>query len=252
MKKYTFDHVYTTGRIIHENELFQHYHDPELKIRYDSNFIQFKRLPSLDEFINTEAWLRQFHLNLDQHFVKFYFPDDEKPSEEILDYLNKQGYEQGVLELYAIEPKDFPEVQQQEKVKIKTVDQSNLETFQIMHFKQSVLFSKEFAEAETEMIETQFKQQHIEQVLAYYDDLPVGYVTIIIGDDWVEIDDLLVEVTHQRKGIGGSLQWYVMDNYSDKTVILVADQDDTAREMYQRQHYQCIGIQYEVQKVYAN
>lgn len=43
-----------------------------------------------------------------------------------------------------------------------------------------------------------------------------------------------------------------MESFPEKTVILVADGEDTPREMYKKQNYQYHGFRYETQKVYQD
>ena len=74
MKQLTFEDTYTLGNIVDENALYRHFHYPEMLIRYDSNFIKFKTLPSLTEFIEVENYLRDYHMKRGQKHVKFSFP----------------------------------------------------------------------------------------------------------------------------------------------------------------------------------
>ncbi|GGJ93694.1 hypothetical protein GCM10007063_15290 [Lentibacillus kapialis] len=57
MEKPTFEDIETIGYIVEENAQYRHYHYPEMLIRYDSNFIEFKQMPSLEEFRYTEDFL---------------------------------------------------------------------------------------------------------------------------------------------------------------------------------------------------
>ncbi|HWK22387.1 MAG TPA: DUF5613 domain-containing protein, partial [Ureibacillus sp.] len=108
MKQITFEHINKLGIIVAENDRYRHYHYPKMLTRYDSNFIEFKSLPSLTEFKDAEAYLREYHLKNGQKHVKFYFPANIKPAGELVGYLTDMGYEVGFLELYAIQPKHFP------------------------------------------------------------------------------------------------------------------------------------------------
>jgi len=55
--------------------------------------------------------------------------------------------------------------------------------------------------------------------------------------------------SYQRMGIGSTIQHFVMEHFHTKTVILVADGEDTPREMYQNQNYRFEGFQFEALKV---
>ena len=87
------------------------------------------------------------------------------------------------------------------------------------------------------------------QLLALYKGTPAGAVEIIISENIAEIDNLGVDEDFQKKGIGSRLQKFVMDTFHDKTIILVADGQDTPKEMYKRQNYQYLSYHYYCQKV---
>lgn len=61
MHHITFEHIHVLGHIINENEHYRQYHYPEMLCRYDSNFIAFKKMPTLTQFIEIEQALRNFH-----------------------------------------------------------------------------------------------------------------------------------------------------------------------------------------------
>ncbi|WP_373894063.1 GNAT family N-acetyltransferase [Virgibacillus sp. CBA3643] len=250
MKQVTFDDIYILGNIVTENDLYRHYHYPEMLIRYDSNFIEFKKQPSLTELKEAEKYLREFHLRYGQKHVKFCFPANSRIEGELEDYLNKSGYENGFLELYAIHPDQFSAVEDQPDIDIQVVTDDNFETYLSLQYQQDLAFGSEFAEAKIDLAKRQFKEEaRIIRVLAFYKGTPAGYVDVITTDKTAEIDNLTVDEAFQKKGIGSRLQKFVMDNYPDKAVILVADGEDTVREMYRKQNYQYLGFQNEVQKI---
>lgn len=252
MKQITFDDIYTLGEIVTENDLYRHFHYPEMLTRYDSNFIEFKNLPSLTEFKEAENYLRDFHMKNGQKHVKFYFPANEKPSKELIGYVTNNEYEIGFLELYAIQPKHFPSVRIHPDIEIQVVTEKSLETLLNLKYQHDLQFGSEFAKQKSELIIRQFKDPNILQILAFYKGAPAGYVDVIVSKETAEIDNLTVDEKFQRKGIGSRLQKFVMESFPDKMVILVADGEDTPREMYQKQNYQYLGFQYEVQKIYQD
>ena len=50
MKKITFQNIFTRGHVIVENACYRQIHYPEMLMRYDSNFIEFKRMPTVETF----------------------------------------------------------------------------------------------------------------------------------------------------------------------------------------------------------
>ncbi|MEC5425495.1 GNAT family N-acetyltransferase [Virgibacillus sp. C22-A2] len=250
MQNITFENISIPGHVEFENKLYRHYHYPKMLSMYDSNFIEFKVVPSLFEFKEAAIYLREFHLKKGQTHVKFYFPDNEKLNEKLINYLKEADYEYGYNELYAIHPNDFPIVDKHPYVEIKEVTSENLDLFLQLQYEQDLKFGEEFAKEKVGLHKQHFKDPSVLQLMAFYKGAPAGSVDIFIRENTVEIDSLNVLVDHQRKGIGGRLQQYVMERFPSKMVILVADGDDTPREMYRKQNYTYLGFKYEIQKIY--
>ena len=248
MMHVTFKDTYTLGNIVNETNLFLHYHYPEMLMRYDSNFIEFKMLPSLAEFEEAEKYLKEFHLSKGQKHLKFYFPENINLSDELNAYLTDTSYEIGFLELYTIEPKCFPAVENNSEIDSQLVTDKTLAMLLDLQYKHSLAYGEAFAKQKIDLIKRQFVNPAIQQLLAFYKGEPVGYLDIIISSKTIEIDDLSVSQAFQRKGIGSHLQRYAMDLFPEKTVLLMADGEDTPREMYKKQQYKNVGFKYEVQK----
>jgi len=185
-----------------------------------------------------------------QNHVKFSFPANIKPTEELPAYLSDLGYETGFLELYAILSKDFPSVRNNPDIDIQVVTDSTLEIYLDLQYKHDLEFGHEFAKQKADLIKRQFTDEDILQVLAFYKGSPAGYVDVIISNETAEIDNLTVDESFQNKGIGSRLQEFVMGSFPEKVVILVADGEDTPREMYKKQNYQYQGFKYETYKVF--
>ncbi|MGJ7922275.1 GNAT family N-acetyltransferase [Neobacillus sp. LXY-4] len=250
MKHITFKNINHLGKVVFENELYEHIHNPEMLLMYDSNFIKFKRTPSLAELKQAEHYLSSFHLRFGQEHLKFYFPEGEKLTSELIGYLNGSQYQVGFLELYAIQPNQFPAVKEDPEIKIQPITNAYLNEYLEFQYEQDKLYGIGYAEQRREQHKRNFHNENVLQLLAYYNGIPAGSVDIILSEDTAEIDGLTVLEPFQKKGIGSRLQKYVMEHYFDKTVILVASGDDTPREMYRRQNYQYLGFKYEVMKVY--
>ncbi|MCL6573329.1 MAG: GNAT family N-acetyltransferase [Bacillus sp. (in: Bacteria)] len=252
MVQVTFENIYTLGHLVVENNQYKHIHYPQMLTRYDSNFIEFKKIPTLTEFKNAESYLRSYHLKNNQKHVKFYFPANEILTGELVDYINHSGYEISFIELYAVQPNQFPLVKDNPDIEIHVVTDKNLETFLKLQFQQDLEFGSKYATEKIELHKRNFEDQHILQLLAFYQGTPAGSVDIIISIETAEIDNLVVSESYQKKGIGSRLQKFVMERFYNKTIILVANGDDTPREMYKRQNYQYHGYKYQSQKVYEN
>ncbi|WP_042144380.1 GNAT family N-acetyltransferase [Paucisalibacillus sp. EB02] len=246
----SFKNIDIIGNVIKENNLYKHYHYPEMLNRYSSNFIAFKKMPTLHEFVGTEQFLRDFHLKHGQHHVEFVFPQDKKPTTELDEYLNKQEYSIAKNELYTIEPSKFPEARSIKDILVEQVGMETLKDYLLLQYEQDLKYGENFAKEKQNLLKRNYDSGIVIQIIAYYKGSPAGAVDVILTEGIVEIDNLFVKEPFQRKGIGSQLQRFVMDSYKDNKVILVADGDDTPREMYQRQNYKYVGFQYEALKVY--
>ncbi|HAM81927.1 GNAT family N-acetyltransferase [Ornithinibacillus bavariensis] len=246
----TFENIETKGHVIKENDLYKHYHYPEMLTRYDSNFIAFKRMPTMHEFKEAEVFLRNFHVNNGQNHVKFLFPPNQNVSVELVEYFNMEGYTSGINELYAINPANFPMVSENPNIQVEKVNAKNYEEYLKLQYDQEIQFGENFAKEKVKLHQLRFHSNDVVQFIVFYQDKPVGAVDVILSEGIAEIDNLFVIDSMQRKGIGSQLQRNVMDLYQDRTVILIADGKDTPREMYQKQNYQLMGFQCEVLKVY--
>ncbi|MFJ7747100.1 GNAT family N-acetyltransferase [Peribacillus sp. NPDC097295] len=252
MKQITFEDIYTLGQVVAKNEQYRHVHYPQMLTRYDSNFIEFTYVPHLSEFKEAETYLREYHLKKGQKHVKFYFPANEKPTLELIAYLTDREYEIGFIELYVIQPECFPVLRTNPDIYIQVVTDTNLEIYLQLNYQYDLIFGSEFANQKIDLNKRQYKNKDILQLLAFYKGEPAGCVDIIISNDTVEIDNLTVEQKYRNKGIGSALQKFVMDRFPEKFVILVADGEDTPREMYKKQSYQYQGFKYEAQKIYQD
>lgn len=251
MDAITFKNIFYRGRVVFEDELIKHYHTEELLVYYSGNFLQFKRMPRIDEWLRAFEYLREFHVKNGQNHVKFLFPENEDLPEELLHTMQSSGFDIGFLELYAIDPSEYPVAPVNSIINVQKVTEENWHDFAQLNFDIDSKFGEAFAFGKRDMHKRNFMDERFLQLIAYYDNKPAGIVDIIIGKNTAEIDGLVVLDSYQKKGIGRQLQQFVMNEFRDKTVILVADGEDTPREMYMKQNYRYLGKKYEAIKVFA-
>jgi len=246
----TYYHIHYHGQVVYENDLYKHVHFPEMLIYYSGNFIQFKSMPSLQEFAHAADYLLEFHKRNGQNHVQFYFPPNQKPTKEFIDYFLKEQYIYSFTELYAIRPKEFKYRLLNPEVIVTAVDENTFPYYLDLQFGFDVKFGVEFAKQKAKIHQRHFEDSSFLQLLAYYKGEPVGTVDCIIGDQTVELDNLQVMERYRNLSVGTALQKYVMDHFPDHWVILIAEGEDTPREMYQKQNYQYYGFRYEAYKVF--
>lgn len=249
MKQLTFNHIYQRGKLVFTNTLFDHYHDNVLTLLHDRNFISFKALPTVSQFRGAEKRLRTFQREFQQNDLRFTFPPNEKLPPELNTYLKNAHYHVGKHELYAINPTQFSATTRAFKFNIEPVTLGNFERYLALQYWQDFSYGTEFAKQKQMDYRQRFENQTFHQVLALYEDIPVGSVDVILTDNLAEIDNLFVDASYQRRGVGVALQTYVMETFSDHVILLIADGNDTAKYMYQKQNYDYCGYQYEAIKI---
>ncbi|WP_409304762.1 GNAT family N-acetyltransferase [Peribacillus sp. SCS-155] len=250
MKNITFRNIRRLGQKVFENDFYIHVHNPEMLLQYDSNFIRFKRMPAMDEFKQAEEYLRFYHKKFGQNHLRFYFPEGEKLTTKLSNYMNHEAnYTIGFLELFAIQPTDFVAVADHPDIVVEKVAHDTLESFLQFQYEQDAVYGHNYAEQKQGQHLRNFKDENILQIIALYKGGLAGSADVIIAEDTAEIDGLVVKEDFQRKGIGSRIQKFVMDEFLDKTVVLVADGEDTPKEMYRKQNYQYLGFQYESLKL---
>lgn len=248
MKNLTYDNIFSGGQIILENELYQHYHDSKMFLMYDRNCITFKKIPVMMKLIEAETYMRKHHFKYGQYHLRFTFPPNEELPVNLTMYLKDRGYTIGHSELYAIDPAEYLVFKQPAGISIEQVDLGNLDKYLSLQHWQDFAFGVPFAKQKQLDYRDRFESEQFIQLLALDEDIPVGSVDVILSDGIGEIDNLFVEEAYQRRGIGSALQTYVMNLFSDRTIVLVADGDDTVKDMYKKQTYHYLGFRYEALK----
>lgn len=245
----TFKDIETDGDILIETDRYIHYQTLNKRIQYDSNKIVYKEMPDLEMFQKDEQMLKELHEQNQQPFLKFVFPENETIDRLLATYLSEQGYEYSWLELYINYDKTFLQKCNNE-VEVMETNEDNLVDFLNLSYE----FDKEFGEDYAELKITTNKQQFLTvnpiQVLSYYNGKPAGILLIWNHEQYVELDSFAVDKTLRRNGIGTAMQAYVAHVAQDRPIILVADGEDSAKEMYKAQGYKYSGFQYEALKEY--
>ncbi|WP_400246855.1 GNAT family N-acetyltransferase [Niallia sp. JL1B1071] len=249
MEKVSYRNIHKEGKQITESTNWIHVHNAEMLLQYDSNYIQFKAMPTIMEFDLAEEYLKAFHQKTGQKHLKFIFPENQKFTKELLEHIvSKRYYDVGLTELYAIDPNEFPVLSHIEDILIQKVAEDNFEDYLQLEYNQDLEYGIDYAKGKTEVYRKNFKDPHFLQIIAYYNGKGAGALEVIIADKTVEIDGIFVIEEYQRKGIAARMQKMVMDLFPNKTIILLADGEDTPREMYKKQNYQKQGFQYEALK----
>lgn len=243
----TFQDVHHYGDIVQSTDIYDINHFSQILDMYDGNYLRFRKNPDLPTLMAAEQALHTFHRQNQQEHLKFVFPADTQLNPESRAYLTEQGYLFSVTELYQIIPSDF-RGKTVANVDVQWVDQHNQGDFLHELHQEALPYGAGFAAHKKDMVASQINQAPYRQLLAYYNGQPAGFVQLIEGEATTEIDSLCTLPAFRNRGVATAIQQKVMATYPEQTVLLVADGEDTPREMYQKQGYQFRGFQIDALK----
>lgn len=249
MKNVRFEFINTYGQVVEENEGYSFYHLEEVKNRYDSNFIELLEMPTIEEFKQLVEELRILAIRYGNEHGNIVFPEGLKPSEDLIEVAKDLGFEWGIIELYKIKPYDFVGGNRREKqaLQIGWITPELVDAYCQMHYEEKVQTTGDvdYATAMLKYKRGLIERGEIRIVVAMLNDKIVGSTDLIWHEQFVEIDNFFVKPNHQKEGIGTAIQQFVMKEAGERTVILVADGQDSPREMYRKQGYQYVNFRYE-------
>lgn len=247
-KKINFQTTKNFSEQIEDNELFSHYSKLEFPYYYDLNFIQLHFNPTTEEFHLLENILKDYQLSQGQNHLKFFWHENTGLFVDVLEYLSSEGYELGRLELLHLTPNLFTQTSSNPLVSIQQVTMQTLEAFIELNSQADMEFGEEFALNKRDFYSYQFGLPEVSFWLAFIEDEPVGSLILVSSGDFFEVDNLLTADSWRKQGIASELLAQVvrMAKTSQKEVILLADAEDSPREMYLKQGFQVIGSQIHV------
>ncbi|MEK4200211.1 GNAT family N-acetyltransferase [Cytobacillus sp. FSL K6-0265] len=245
----SFRDIHHDGQLIAEEVNFDHYGSTTFYFKYDANYIQLKINPSLQEFQQAERYLEDYQKNHQQEHMKFYLPADEKIKEDVLVYLYQQFYTIGCQELYEINPLQFLYKDKKNGIVVEEVTNANFTEYLQLQRNFDQDYGEEYVNLNRRLHSYHYNAKDTLQLIAYDHGVPAGSLQVFINKCTAEIDSVGVLPTHRLKGIAAILQYEVMKRFNNHKVILVADSNDTPKDMYRKQGYKKVSFRYEVMKL---
>jgi len=254
IKLVSFDNIEHNTALTSENEYFKQFYNENALFKYDSNFFQLKYQPTLVEFELIENMHIDFSEKVGLDHVKFLWPENKGFTLEIIHYFEQIGYKLEMLNLYSILPDEFVPSRTNSNTKVIQVTEKSLAAFKMINYTEDLTIDKDYAENMNPFYEKLFALDNYLFLMAYLNDEPVGSVILIESDCCIEIDDLFVVKEYRNQGIGTEIQKSVMElaKQKQKKVILVADAEDTPKNMYEKQGYEYVSYQVGAQYVFKN
>lgn len=236
------------GTIAYQDDEKTIYLTPSEPLTYYTNKWVYHQMPEFEDWLeDAQAQLKQHHQQ-GSHHLAFSFPEDTSLPEVFTDYFDKEGFELGLLEMYAIEAEAL-QAELPEHLDIRWVDIYHLEDYLKICRYFSLDYGRDYADETVKTLREQFEgSTHVKRVIAYHEGKPIGTLDIIESDAAIEIDSFGVIKEMRRQGVGRAMQAFVANYAKKKPIILIADGEDTAKDMYIKQGYTYISYSYNVVK----
>lgn len=249
MEKISFELINHYGQVVKKTDEYAFYQLAEVKDRYDSNFMRLKQVPSCEQFEGIVKELRGLASVYGNPHGKLVLPENCKPDEALELKAKELGFEWSFLELYTVEPVEFlakNSVACDLDLEVRWISNELVEAYGQMHFDDSVQWGEAYATAIRAYKKGLIERGDIRIVVALLNGELVAATDVILSTDTVEIDNFFVKPSYQKRGIGTAIQRFVMEEAeaAGRSVILVADGEDTPREMYLKQGYAFVVFQY--------
>ncbi|RIP37454.1 GNAT family N-acetyltransferase [Staphylococcus gallinarum] len=245
------DNIFQQGEIFKDDINKTIYLTPNEPLVYDTNKWEYKHLPAIAQFKKDILEQAKLHQQQNSLHLAFVFPENTLLSKKWLNLLESYGFELGIMELYGIEASDFPQSNNME-IAIEFVSAQSIEDYIQIYKAYALPYGEAYANESIQILRNSYLRDNKERLIAYKAQQPVGILDLIISDNTVEIDGFGVLPEYQRQGIGTVMQSYVARYAGRKPMILVADGEDTAKDMYIKQGYQFLSFKYQILKEQFN
>ncbi|WP_214548690.1 GNAT family N-acetyltransferase [Staphylococcus pseudintermedius] len=242
--------IYSEGDIYSKDDDVTIYMTPTTPLTYDNNKWVYHQMPDVTQF--KEDMKRQQSLHADHGVLthlKFEFPENVKPNIDIMQLLRAEGFQVGNLELYMIEAADLRQLTGP-SLEIEPVTIKNMADYMHVYEPLSIQFGADYIKESAQALLTNLKKdtRALQPYIAYENAQPIGIMNVIETERTVELDGFAVAEAARGRGVGSRMQAFMGGIARERPVILVADAEDTAREMYMKQGYTFVSFQYSALK----
>ena len=249
MTTITMRDIFNDGTIVDQDGRRTIYLTPSTPHTFYKNTWVYHEMPDLDTWTRDRDEQQRVHQRQGSSHLSFSFPENCELDATWKEVLQKEGFQLGILELYAVEPDTFLELNpSQKKVQLMQVDKTTLEDYIEVYREFLVPFGREFTEESIRELRENYKKEPPSRFVAYVEQQPLGIVDLILTPSTVELDGFGVIESHQRQGIGRAIQREIARLAEGRTMILVADGEDTAKDMYVKQGYVFLSYMYQALK----
>ncbi len=201
------------------------YEDDKLKNKYDHNYFAYSDDFTKEEFEKALS----YQLDKGADFLKFIGR---------ISLNEKYGMEEGVVLTMLLENNDTSLWKSNSRLEFKKPDKEELKKHELKEY--GNIYGEEFTLANIDRLYD--KQDY---VAAYPNGQLAGSCITYVNDEYVAIDNMLVDENMRNQYVCTSLLKKIVDENSDKKIYLHADEDDTPRYLYERLGFRIADRGYE-------
>lgn len=221
--------------VYRETTRFKHFKNPVTSERYFSNYLSYKRMPSLSELEADLAYLAQEQAGYVSNYAFLFFAEKGEWSPEIRNFLEREGFETAK---HLIFTNSVDQIQLRFSdlgdIRILELDDSYLDAYLAYKYQAYLEYGQAYANQMRADNEANLLSNGSKIFLALDGERIIGDVTAWFFGDYVEVDDFSVQEAYRGRGIGSALQRAALAG--QKKVILIAEEEN--RAMYQHQGYE--------------
>lgn len=245
----TFLNIKNDGKLVEDNEFFQQYTNNKIPHALFANFVLLKYTPSLSEFKIIEKMHKEYQLDLKQKFLNFYWPENTGLDLALLEYFNTKNYKIGMQNLYVLATDSF-KINRKQTIAIEKVSKKSLPIFLEINYQEDLLEGEKYAIEQEMIYKYQFSNKDTQFFLAKINNVPVASMMLHSSKYFLELDHLLTLPKYRKQGIATQLIQFTIHlaKENKQKIILVADAEDSVKNMYENMGFQYISYQINAQK----
>lgn len=243
--EYSFINIHKKSKVDFETDKYLVHRRIKSKLSYSDNYLEIKQIPTTEEELDYYiSSCRNYFRDKGVNFIHIALPENKKLDKKLVKYLKKENFNEMSFSLYVLDTEDYnKDLLNEYQYNILQLDKVDYDNYINFNYKIDLeLANKEWAEHNKDSIYENIRSDYIVQLLAKDKEKIIASVNVILDDEFLEIDNLYVLEKYRRKGVAKSLLDYAIKNFDKKYIILVADDDDTPKYIYEKIGFKKTGF----------
>ena len=233
----------------YDNDIVVRYRDSKLVDMYNHNFTYVKKFLSIDNMKQMIKSELDNNISEKKDFIRLTM--DEKPDAKCIEEYNGKL----LIEhygMYSYTPMKSPEWNALNEYQVEMIDDffkvEDLVFLDVTYDSENC--GEDFCNRRARRRgDVYLSEEPLSSYICYYNKMPVGKCDLFLHEGIAKIEDFVVLPSYQRRGVGTTILKYIMDQALSSgadVIYLVADEDDTPKEMYLKLGFEKAGDSYAI------